>query len=197
MLHKLNLVFYYLFIYPLLKMRLGSIGQRTRLISPMLDGHKRIFLGSNVFVRKNTWLAAHPVTGDESCQLLIGDGTYIGNFCHIYASAKIEIGKKVLIADRVYISDNVHGYKNVQLPIIDQPVEQVETVKIDDGAWIGENVCIIGASVGKNSVIGANSVVTKSIPDFCIAVGAPAKIIKRYNFDQKEWCKTNEIGEFI
>ncbi len=197
MFHKLHLAFYYFFIHPIYKLQFGQIGKGTRLIKPMIDGHKRIFLGDKVFIRKNTWLAAYPVTGIESCRLIIGDGSYLGNFCHVFASSKIEIGKKVLIADRVYISDNVHGYKNIHLPIIDQPVEQTDTVLIDDGAWIGENVCIIGASVGKNSVIGANAVVTKNIPDYCLAVGAPAKIIKRYNFEHKEWQKTNKFGEFI
>lgn len=197
MLKKIELVFYYLIKFPVYKLRFGKIGAKTRLIKPIISGYKRIYLGSHVFIRKNTWLAAEPVTGDNNCCLKIGDGTYVGNFCHFYASSKIEIGKKVLFADRVYLSDNLHGYRNIQLPVIDQPVEQTQPVIIGDGAWIGENVCVIGASVGKNSVIGANSVVTKNIPDFCVAVGAPAKIIKRYNFELKEWCKTDEAGNFI
>ena len=116
---------------------------------------------------------------------------------HLGKYEKIEIGKKVLIANKVYISDNRHGYKNILLPIIDQPVEQINAVIIGDGAWLGENVCVIGACVGKNSVIGANAVVTNDIPDYCVAVGAPAKIIKRYNFELKEWCKTDAAGNFI
>jgi acetyltransferase-like isoleucine patch superfamily enzyme len=68
---------------------------------------------------------------------------------------------------------------------------------IGDGAWLGENVCVIGASVGKQSVVGANSVVMQDIPDYCVAVGTPAKIIKRYSFEKKEWLRTNEKGEFI
>ena len=62
---------------------------------------------------------------------------------------------------------------------------------------MGENVCIIGASVGKHCVIGANSVVTKDIPDYSIAVGTPAKIIKRYDFNKERWCKTDYAGNFI
>lgn len=197
MLKKIRLVFYYLFKFPYYKIVLGSIGMGTKLINPILSGSKRIFIGKNVYIRKCTWLAAEPVTGNTNCLLKIGDGTYIGNFCHFYASSKIEIGKKVLFADKVYLSDNLHGYKNIQLPIMDQPVEQANPVIIGDGAWIGEHACVIGASVGKNSVIGANAVVTKDIPDYCVAVGAPAKIIKRYNFDLKEWCKTDAEGNFI
>lgn len=58
---------------------------------------------------------------------------------------------------------------------------------IGNVAWIGENVCIIGASVGKNSVIGANSVVTRDIPDFCVAVGSPARVIKKFDFSDECW----------
>lgn len=101
------------------------------------------------------------------------------------------------MADKVYIADNLHQFENVNLPVIEQPIKQTAEVFIGDGAWLGENVCVIGASVGKQAVVGANSVVMKDIPEYCVAVGAPAKIIKRYSFDKKEWLKTNENGEFI
>lgn len=77
-----------------------------------------------------------------------------------------------------------------------QPIKQLNHVRIGEGAWLGENVCIIGASVGKQSVIGANSVVSKDIPDYCVAVGAPAIIVKRYNFDKNQWEKTFPDGTF-
>ncbi len=188
---------YYIFSYPVFKLQLGSIGSGSKLFQPTITGGKRIFIGKNVYIRKNTWLAAEPVTGDANCRLVIGDGTYIGNFCHIYASSKIEIGKKVLLADRVYLSDNLHSYENIQLPIMDQPIKQVHPVILKDGCWLGENVCVIGACIGKNSVVGANSVVTSDVPDYCIVVGAPAKMIKRFNHSSGIWQKTNADGEFI
>jgi acetyltransferase-like isoleucine patch superfamily enzyme len=176
---------------------MGSFGKGSKLISPMLSGSKNIFIGNNVYVRKNTWLAAEPVTGDNNCKLIIGNGTYIGNFCHFYASSRIEIGEKVLFADRVYLSDNLHTFDDTRVPIIDQPIKQISPVIIGNGAWLGENVCVIGATIGKNSVVGANSVVTKNIPDYCVAVGAPAKIIKRFNFDNNQWQKTDELGKIL
>ena len=103
----------------------------------------------------------------------------------------------MLIADKVYLSDNVHSYENVNLPVIDQPVKQLSAVILKDGCWLGENVCVIGAVIGKNSVVGANSVVTKDIPDYCVAVGSPAVVIKRYNFETKQWCKTDKEGQII
>lgn len=190
-------LFYYLFRFPWFKLQLGSIGTGSKLLQPTITGGKRIFIGKNVFIRRHTWLAAEPVTGDSSCALHIGDGTYIGNFCHIYASSKIEIGKKVLLADRVYLSDNLHSFENINMPVMDQPVKQLAPVVLKDGCWLGENVCVIGATIGRNSVVGANAVVTKDIPDYCVAVGAPAKIIKRYNPSTNSWQKTNDEGEFI
>ncbi len=187
---------YYFFVYPFLKLRLGNIG-KSRLVKATINGHKRIFIGENVFINSYGWLAADPLTADKNCKLIIDDGTYIGRFTHIYASSSVTIGKKVLIADKVYISDNLHSFENINLPVIDQPVKQTEAVVINDGAWLGENVCVIGASVGKNAVIGANAVVTKSIPDFCVAVGTPATIIKRYNHETGKWQKTDTEGNFI
>lgn len=176
---------------------MGKIGRGSRLVKVKIDGFKYIFIGSKVFINNKGWLACLPLTGRQNCKLLIGDGTYIGRFCHIYATSKIEIGTKVLIADRVYIADNLHEFKNINVPIIDQGVRQTNEVKIGDGAWLGENVSVIGASVGKQSVIGANSVVTKDIPDYCVAVGSPARVIKRFSFEKQEWLKTDNNGNFI
>lgn len=67
------------------------------------------------------------------------------------------------------------------------------TLSVGDDTWIGTNVVIAGnIHVGKHCVIGANSVVTKDIPDYSVAAGIPAKVIKRYDFDKGEWIKTNE-----
>ena len=193
----IHLLSWYLFKYPFFKLSLAKLGSRSKLIRTKLDGAKRISVGKGVYINDKGWLACLPLTGNNNCSLVIGNGTYIGRFCHIYATSKIEIGQKVLMADKVYIADNLHQFENANLPVIDQPIKQTAEVTIGDGAWLGENVCVIGASVGKQSVVGANSVVIKDIPDYCVAVGSPAKIIKRYSFERKEWLKTNENGEFL
>lgn len=154
-----------------------------------IEGKANISIGDGVIIQQLTWLAAVPLTGAKECKLTIGNGSVIGNFNHIYATQNITIGKRVLTADKVYISDCSHNYENIDFPIIDQPIKQLNPLVIDDGAWLGENVCVIGASVGKGSVVGANSVVTKNIPDYSIAVGIPARVIKRYNHEIKTWEK--------
>lgn len=169
---------------------LRNMGRSSVIISPLhLDGKENISIGDNVLVQYKTWLAARPLTGSDKCELKIGNGTVIGHFNHIYATQSIVIEENVLTADKVYISDNIHGYGDITVPILRQPVEQRGSVVIGSGSWLGENVCVIGASIGKNCVIGANSVVTRDIPDYCVAVGAPAKIIKKFNRNTGKWEK--------
>ncbi len=197
MFRKISLIFYYLFRYPVYKFLLAKLGSRSRLLHTKVEGHKRISIGSKVYINDRGWLACVPLTGGTDATLSIGDGTYIGRFCHIYATKQISIGQKVLMADKVYIADNIHGHEDVSIAIIDQPVQQTAPVHIGDGAWLGENVCIIGASIGKNAVVGANAVVTKDVPDYAVAVGIPAVIIKRYDRQSNQWRKTDKLGNFI
>ena len=171
------------------KLRIGCFGWRSIMIHPLhLDGCKNIFIGDRCTIGYKTWLAAVPKTG-RNVRLTIGDRCAIGNFNHIYATRSVVLHNDVLTADKVYISDNLHGYEDIGTPIWAQPIMQNGEVEIGEGSWLGENVCVLGAKIGKHCVIGANSVVTKDIPDYSVAVGAPAKVIKHYNFDENEWKK--------
>lgn len=171
------------------KWRFRHVGKKVRIYCPLhIDGYDNITIGDNVVVHNRTWLAALPLTGNEP-QLVLKDGVTIGNYNHIYATHSIIIENDVLTADKVYISDNIHSYDNIDLPIIKQPIKQCRTVIIGAGSWLGEHVCVIGASIGKHCVIGANSVVTKDIPDYSVAVGAPARVIKRYDEKSNTWVK--------
>jgi len=184
--------------YILNKGSFKELGAKSYVDSSLhIMGKKNISIGQGVYVGYKTWLAAVPDTNSDLCELVIGRGTRLGNFNHIYATQSIKIGENVLTADKVYISDNLHDYEDISIPVILQKVKQINIVEIAEGAWLGENVCVIGASIGKNSVIGANSVVTKDIPDYCVAVGSPAKIIKRFSTERQQWIKTDKDGNFI
>jgi len=163
-------------------------GKKARIARPMkIEGAQNISIGSGSIINTNAWLGALPLMEGVEPRLVIGAVTYIGRNAHIIAIKHVNIGDKVLIADRVYISDNLHEYYNPNIPVMDQPVVIKGEVEIGNGSWIGENVCIIGTRIGKNCVIGANSVVTSEIPDYCVAIGAPARIIKRWNKEKHEW----------
>ncbi len=168
------------------KGRFAGFGSHSRLEKPLrVEGIESISIGGNVMIHEGIWLAAKPLTG--SVKLVIEDGATLGHYNHIFATQSIVIEKDVLTADKVYISDNLHGYEDINTPIIKQPIKQCKPVVIGEGSWIGEHVCVIGAKIGKHCVIGANAVVTKDIPDYCVAVGVPAKVIKRYDSLSKMW----------
>ena len=113
-----------------------------------------ISIGKNVVVRPTTMMFA-----DEFAQIIIEDNVMMGAGVHFYV--------------------NNHKFDRHDIPLINQGYYPSEDIVLKQGAWIGANSILLpGVTIGRNSVIGAGSVVTKSIPDYCIAVGSPAKVIK-------------------
>jgi lipopolysaccharide O-acetyltransferase len=159
-----------------------------------LRGRKYIDFGTNLTTGTGCRLEAFSETGEKTMHF--GNNVQINDYVHICAMQNVSIGDNVLMASHIYISDNSHGYykgdENDTLPDI-APIKRAyhkSPVIIENNVWIGENVVILpGVYIGKGSIIGANSVVTKSIPSYIIAVGAPAKPIKRFNFETKKWEK--------
>lgn len=180
-------LFYYLFNtfnYKILDKR------AVVFFSVRVQGKKHISIGRNSVVQRGGWLLALKIDENEPV-LSIGDNCAIGDFCHIASVRKVVIEDDVLLANNIYISDNLHSYEDITIPIKDQPIKFKKEVVLRSGCWIGENVSIIGASIGKNSIIGANSVVTSDIDDYCIAVGSPARVIKKYDMVTKKWNPIN------
>jgi len=169
------------------RMSFKEFGSKSSIFRPdLLQGLKFAKIGKHVVIQPGLWLLA--LKNDKLDPILnIGNGVYIGRYFHIVSVRRVIIRDNVLIADKVYISDNLHQYEDIKVPIGRQPVVFKNKVEIKEGAWIGENVSIIGASVGKNSVVAANSVVTKDIPDYCVCAGIPAKVIKKYCPEKNEW----------
>ncbi|MBC7912746.1 MAG: acyltransferase [Pyrinomonadaceae bacterium] len=101
----------------------------------------------------------------------------------------VTIGDNVMLAQNIVVSGLNHGYQDITIPPKDQPVT-TKPITIRDNVWIGAN-CVItaGVSIGKHSVIGAGSVVTKNIPEYVVAAGNPARILKKYNFESQNWEK--------
>lgn len=177
------------FYYALMRFFGGyrHIGRHSVVMKPIqIDGANNISIGNKTYIAHGAWLLGR-TRKDNQPSLKIGDHVQIGHYAHITAGYNIEIQDSVLLADKVYISDIGHSYQNIDLPILAQNERILGQVLIGSGSWIGENVCIIGASVGKNCVVGANSVVISDIPDFCVAVGAPARIVKQYDVIEKRW----------
>ena len=118
----------------------------------------------------------------------IGDGTVIQPYAHIAAAQSVEIGKGALFASHVYISDHDHDYSDPNDPVVSNARIMCAPVKIGDFAWLGERVVVLkGVTIGERSIIGAGSIVTKDIPPLSIAVGSPARVIRRYDEALGEW----------
>jgi acetyltransferase-like isoleucine patch superfamily enzyme len=117
----------------------------------------------------------------------IGDRCLIGRGSGIVGHFSISIGNDVWTGHHVYITDQNHGYEDITIPISKQSQPE-RAVSIGDGSWLGHgSVVLPGVTIGQHVVIGANSVVTKDIPDFSVAVGVPAKVIRRFDESRQEW----------
>lgn len=156
-----------------------------------IQGHGFIRIAKGVFIHDQTWLGAYR-TNERNPELRFEEGVCIGHFNHFSCAASIVFEKNVLTADRVFVTDNTHEFADISKPVSGQPLRILKPVVIGEGSWIGENVSIIGSSIGKNCVIGANAVVTKDIPDHCVAAGNPARIIKRYDPERQSWVSVND-----
>ncbi len=171
----------------------GSFGKGSIIVSPRIFNPKYIYIGKNCLINDKVWLAS---SGNGS-KLIIGNRVRIGRFSEIFAIQSITIEEGVVMAENTYISDNTHSFDDVNIPIRDQEVIPLNNVVVGSGTWIGRNACIMGCKIGRNCVIGAFSFVKKDIPDYCVAVGSPARIIKRYNPQSGQWEKTDKDGNFI
>lgn len=174
--------------------RTKMICRKARIIRFPFDlrNGRYINLGEGLTTGVGCRLEAYSPDGLK--MLHFGNNVQINDYVHICAMQSVTIGNNVLMASHIYISDNSHGgYKgtaNDSSP--DTPPSQREyltaEVIIEDNVWLGEHVVVLpGVTIGRGSVIGSNSVVSKSIPAFTVAVGQPAKPIKIYNFETKRW----------
>ncbi|OGW60768.1 MAG: hypothetical protein A2V83_02440 [Nitrospirae bacterium RBG_16_64_22] len=169
------------------------IGRNVTLRHP-----KKIFLGTNVIIDDNVVLDAKGsanqgiVLEDNvlvsrnciiSCKegdILIRQAAKLGIGCLIHSESRVEVGADVLVAAFAYLlAGGNHRIDRLDLPIIAQESYLRGGVTIGDGAWLGARVTVLdGVSVGKGAVIGAGAVVRESVPEFAIAAGVPARIIR-------------------
>ena len=189
------------FIYNLLINRLrlfryrfifGSVGYGTIVKKQLIiRNRRRIYLGKNVILFPNSRieLIAQYAGKDFKPKLIIGDNSQIHQNCHIICADCIKIGNNVIIVSNVTITDIIHPYDDPAMPINKQAIK-TQPVFIGDQSYLYNNVVILpGTYIGKHCTIGANSLVKGEIPDYSVAVGNPAKVIKQYNFDTKRWEK--------
>lgn len=151
-----------------------------------------ISLGNSVMVHKDVWL--HGVPSPENNgrpTLVIGDTCLIGRRSHITARNSIHLGAEIIVSASVLIQDHGHAYDDITLPIRLQGIAKGGRIRIEEGCWIGQGaaiVCTEGELVlGRNCVVAANALVTKSAPPYSVLSGNPARVVKQYDPVRRTW----------
>ena len=158
-----------------------------------IKNFKQIFIGKQVRIFPNSRIECI----GEDAKIIIHDNVSIGHNLHLTALSTLEISKNCTISSNVLITDNQHTYLEIGRHIMNQK-SIVKKTFIGENCFIGTGAVIdSGTILGKQCIVGANAVVSGLYPDCCVIVGAPGRIIKRYDVNTKEWKKTEVNGEFI
>lgn len=175
-----------------------------------LEYGKNVSIGKNVNISSYTRIynqyKGHVYIGDNShiccyCKFIlalkgggklhIGKNVTLGEYNVINVFSDVLIGDDVVTADRVSFITNRHTYSDIHIPIKQQGGDSEEII-IGSGCWFGINAVVLaGTRIGKNCVIGANSVVKGNFPDYCVIAGSPGRIVKIYHAEAKEWVIVN------
>ena len=169
-----------------------EIGSNTAIFKPLfLAGLKKIKLGSNILIRDGARIEAI-----AKGSIIIGDDVSIEQYCHLTSAGTLTIGSNSTLSFDVMITTIDHEYQIIDKHILQQPYIVSDTY-IGDNCFIGSGAKIqAGVRLGKQCIVGANSVVRGVFPDYCVIVGAPAKIVKRFNPTTNLWEKVNPDGSF-
>lgn len=167
---------------------LGHVGEHSRICRPCSlegGGQKNIAIGDYTTIQGTSILGCWTKYGGQefpNASISIGNHCSIGEYNHITACNKISIGDGLLTGRYVIISDNSHGglsEEEAQIAPANRDLKSKGEVVIGNNVWIGEKVTVLaGVHIGNNVIVAANSVVTKDIPDNCMAAGVPAKVVK-------------------
>lgn len=153
---------------------------------------KYVEVGNNVKVKKNSRIECFSsfCGTNYNPKIVFEDGVIIGFNCTFFGTHTLRIGHDTILAGGCMVTTENHGIDPVSnIPYHAQPLSSAP-VDIGNGCWLGQNVCVLpGVKIGCKCIIGSNAVVNKDIPDYSIAVGVPARVIKTYNFDKQIWEK--------
>ncbi|PRX91876.1 acyltransferase [Paraburkholderia sp. BL25I1N1] len=168
-----------------------SVGAKTTIFRPMLLANVHFAsIGERVLIRPGARIELVVTDAAAPPRLTIGSRVNIEQNVHIVCGSSIEIGDGATITGNVAIVDVEHPYEDVNntIRIGERICTRGNYVVIGQGAFIGFSAVILpNVKIGRHVVVGAHSVVTRDVPDYCVVAGNPAQIIKRYNFETRCW----------
>jgi acetyltransferase-like isoleucine patch superfamily enzyme len=178
--------------------RFAHFGDRSAICFPVaaLFGEGAIHLGDGCIIGPYTTLSAgvSPEQVLDGTVVRIGDRCVIGKGSGVVGHQRIEIGDDVWTGHHVYVSDANHGYVDPDEPVGKQ-FAAPRPVRIGSGSWLGHGALVLGgATIGEHVVVGAGAVVTGDLPDYSVAVGNPARVIRRY-VDGEGWVRGADVAD--
>jgi acetyltransferase-like isoleucine patch superfamily enzyme len=170
---------------------LAKMGENSYVLMPRkIEVRSFIEIGCNTIIHANSSISAIAQYQHEKFtpNIKIGNDVYIGEYLHMACFDNIFIDDGCVLSDHVYITDTFHGFDPTKGPILNQNLTSKGGIEIGKSSFIGYRSCIMsGVKLGKHCVVGANSVVTKSFPDYSMIAGSPARLIKTFSFEKQDW----------
>ena len=157
----------------------------------------RISLGNSVKLLEYAWLnvATDDPVGEPT--IVIEDDCIVNSGSMICARNRIHLERAVNVAQQVLIMDHNHAYEDIDVPIVEQGITKGGRIRIGEGSWIGHGAAILCSrgelTIGRHCVVSANSVVTRSMPDYSVAFGMPATVIRQYDPEKRAW-RMGQVG---
>jgi acetyltransferase-like isoleucine patch superfamily enzyme len=171
----------------------GSFGQRSVLYKPLiLNWPQFVYLGDDVLIRPGVRIETIPMPGRSLPELRIGNHVNIEQNVHIICHSKVTIGDQVSITGNCAIVDVTHPYEDVRdhRKIGDRILDDEAFVEIGEGTFVGFGSIIMpNVRIGRYCIIGAHSVVMKDVPDYTVAAGSPARLLRRFDQQSNQWIR--------
>jgi lipopolysaccharide O-acetyltransferase len=167
-------------LHPYRRLRFRRFGADSILHKPdWVFGPQQTAIGARVIILGHVWLSVEgPAWELPGPVIEIGDGVGIRPYCTISAAESIVIEDNVVLSAFTSVLDSDHSWRDGQWENIAWNPLRASPIRIGRGTWIGERVAVLrGSNIGRFCIIGANSVVNGEIPDFSVAVGAPARVV--------------------
>jgi acetyltransferase-like isoleucine patch superfamily enzyme len=140
----------------------------------------RLEVGEQVLLEPHVWL-----TAPDAARIRIGAGSFLNIAVMVAAVDLVEIGEHCMFANGCFVTDGNHRFDDPDRPVPWQGFTSKGPTRVGDNVWCGANVVVAsGVTIGERSVIGANSVVTEDIPAYSIAAGAPARVIRKVEYER-------------